>query len=409
MAYDNRPLTEQEQQFLLDHNAVLAPSLDYFFEHTTAILPSPGIDIIPHRARYQGTWIAELDLFYTHFKKPIIAITGSVGKTTVTSIITQLLQQAGWRIQAAGNIGTPMLEFIDQQNNLDGIVLEVSSFQLEQCSLFAPHLAIWTNFFPNHLDRHGTLDSYFDAKYVMIKNQSKQDYALLPVELRDQIIAKHPQSQINFFSPHGTSSDYTIDGTTLMHASNKRLIALDELPAVTFNTNWLIAYAALDILGVPAQPLQGSLSLEHRLEKVAVINGVPFYNDSKSTIPESTLAAINSVSANRILLFLGGLSKGVDRSVLIKSLTGKNIQIFCFGVEANTLHSLCIKNKIASSACATLDEAFMQCTQQLKTGDCVLFSPAGSSYDLFIDYQDRGASFKKQVLSYKSKVCSSNN
>ena len=133
-------------------------------ETTDMILPSPGIDVRPYHALYSGIWLSELDIFHAYFRKKIIAITGSVGKTSVTHGLNFVLQKAGMRTIAAGNIGLPCLSLISHQNEYDAVVLEVSSFQLEHCIQFAPDVAIWTNFYPNHLDRHGTMENYFLAK-----------------------------------------------------------------------------------------------------------------------------------------------------------------------------------------------------------------------------------------------------
>lgn len=402
-AFDDR-ITDAQRQFAVQHKVTLAPSAQHLIEENDYIMPSPGIDIRPYFEQYRGKWIFELDLFAQHFRKPIIAITGSVGKTTVTHLITQLLQEAGWRVQAGGNIGTPVFEFISQQENLDAIVLEISSFQLEYCTQFAPDLAVWTNLFPNHLDRHGTMEQYFDAKYIMIKNQRPHQKALLPLALRDQIENQKPQSSMYYFDVHSDdTSVYTLNKNNIVH-QKKLLISLDSVASITYPINWLIAYSALDVLGVPARPLHNAPTLEHRLEKVATVNGVTFYNDSKSTIAASTLTALNTITAPRIMLFLGGLSKGTDRSPLVQALSNKNVRVFCFGKEAPLLHNLCTQYRVTSTACASLDEAFNLCIQEISPGDCVLFSPAGSSYDLFANYQDRGAYFKKQVLAYQNKT-----
>ena len=166
----------------------------------------------------------------------------------------------------------------------------------------------------------------------------------------------------------------------------------------------LFRSAALDILGIPYQPhasLVSIASLEHRLEKVAEINGTVFYNDSKSTTPTSTLAAIEQFKDKRILLFLGGLNKGIDREPLIKALTRYTVHVFCFGKEATSIKTLCDSFSIPAHDFANLEDSFHASTQLLHHNDCVLFSPSGSSYDLFRDYQERGNTFKKLVVDHK--------
>ena len=171
-----------------------------------------------------------------------------------------------------------------------------------------------------------------------------------------------------------------------------------------FAVNWLIVEKALSLLGVAQQPLSAIQPIEHRLEHIAVIKGVVFYNDSKSTIPASTLAAVKNVTAKRIMLFLGGLSKGIDRTPLIAQLANKSIHVFCFGKEAEQLHAICAVNSIPSSSSANLDDAFALCVQTAGSGDCVLFSPAGSSFDLFENYEKRGEKFKQLVNTYRATI-----
>lgn len=408
--YDARPLSSDEINLLDQYGAKQAASLDALFDSCDQILPSPGIDIEPYQKTYGPRFLNELDLFFDAWQKPIVAITGSVGKTTTTTLITQLLQESGLRLCAAGNIGLPVFEVIDKRNELDAIVLEVSSFQLENCMRFAPDIAVWTNFFPNHLDRHKTVENYFDAKYALIKNQTAVQHALIPYELADRIAQRKPRSTVHTFGTQSSDAHYTLNNNAIVHAAvhpPQILINLADVPDCTFPLNWLVAYSVLDLMHVSATPLKTAVSLEHRLEKVATINGVTFYNDSKSTVPISTLAAVNTIKAPRILLFLGGLSKGIDRAPFIALLAQKPLSIFCFGKEAQDLHTMCKNSGIASSTYTTLEDAFIDCISQIESGDCVLFSPAGSSYDLFKNYEERGKAFKNQVLLYQKSLQSS--
>ncbi len=357
----------------------IAQSIQDLFAQSEYLLPSPGIDIWPYKNQYNGIWLTELDIFQSLFKKTIIAITGSVGKTTVTHLLTHTLKAASWQVEAAGNIGTPMLDMIEKQNELDAIVLELSSFQLEYAQSFAPDLAIWTNLYPNHLDRHTTMEGYFFAKYNILKNQTSAQQVLASLVLQSPIEKQQPKSSILFFDPREKPS---------VHPSG-------------FAVNWLIVEKALSLLQVTFPDHIEVSSLEHRLEKVAEINGVTFINDSKSTTPSSTLAAIESLEAPRILLFLGGLSKGIDRSDLIKKLRTKSIKVFCFGKESQQLFTLCLQHNIAASCHDTFDHAVKHCMKIVQSKDTVLFSPAGSSFDEFQNYEERGNRFKKIVLEHK--------
>ncbi len=195
-----KELSKDDRSFCELHNVNVirqnGNTVKTFLQNNDVILASPGIDLEPY-PNYKHKFITELDLFALHFNKPTIAITGSLGKTTVTYLLHQLLNPSTTAL--GGNIGIPMLDII-QQNNVKQAILEVSSFQLELSKQFAPDLAIWTNFYPNHLDRHKTLKDYFNAKYKLLEFQNKTQQTLVPIELFDAIIKKNPQSKLSFFS-----------------------------------------------------------------------------------------------------------------------------------------------------------------------------------------------------------------
>ncbi len=277
--YDMHPLVTQNCPF------EVVPALTDFFTRSDALLPSPGIDTRAYRTQYQGVWLTEVDLFQDFFHKKIIAITGSVGKTTITHFLTQLLKAAGWRVQAGGNIGLPMLSLIETQHKLDAVILELSSFQLEYARSFAPDLAIWANLYPNHLDRHSTMNDYFLAKYNIVKHQTPSQKALISNALQTRFEHCPPKSTVHFFDPHEHP-----------HSLN----------AVGFTENGLMVEKALSLLAVPLPKNITLLPLAHRCELVIQKNNITVINDSKSTTPASTLAAIQSINAPRTLLFLRG-------------------------------------------------------------------------------------------------------
>lgn len=400
--------------------------LHAFLERNTYIVPSPGINLLPHHA-FAHKWLAELDLFAAQYPKPIIAVTGTVGKTSVTHLLSQLLAAYGTRALTGGNIGIGMLDLLAQDkdaedNKSNMALLEVSSFQLELCKSFAPDLAIWTTFSENHLDRHGTMNAYFSAKYAIIKNQTASQQALLPLELIPYLRTQpKPASAISFFTHlQPTDEDFRLVdqyGVLYFTRSNKlirycagqeqSLFDLATLPSITFAQNWLIIASALHLLKLPleqlAQHAQTVSIPEHRLERVAAINGISFYNDSKSTTPPSTQAAIANFGSQPIHLFLGGLSKGIDRLPLIQSLGTNILHVYCFGAEADILHALCKDKGKTSSAHATMEDAFAHCIHQAQPCSIVLLSPSGSSYDLFVDYTHRGKRFKELVYNHQNK------
>ena len=359
----------------------IAYNHEALFNQCDFIIPSPGIAITPYKKMFAGKWLFELDLFQSLFKKKIGAITGSIGKTSVTHLLTQTLRAAGLKVMAAGNIGTPLLDCVEKQHELDLIILEVSSFQLEHTESFAPDLAIWTNFYPNHLDRHITIENYFDAKYHLIQFQKSSQSALIPIELKNAIEKKQPKSCLHSFDPLEKPQ----------HA----------LPG--FKANLLIIEKALSLLNIPFPQKIPLTQLEHRLEKVCAIQDTLFINDSKSTTIASTKAAVELFKGKQIILLLGGLSKGVDRSQLIASLPN-TVEVLCFGAESEELFNMCRTYTVRATAHTHLFKAIDHALRTLKSNTVVLLSPAGSSFDEFKNFEERGNLFKKIVLSYKETM-----
>lgn len=390
--------------------------IDEFLETNDFIVASPGINLEPYE-KYKHKWITELDIFSANFKKPVVSITGTVGKTTITHLIGEILKLKGINAIQAGNIGLGMCDLIEKQSEIDCVVLELSSFQLEHCISFAPDIAVWTNFYANHLDRHGTLQSYFDAKSKIFTNQLSNQKCLLPFTLAGQILRN--SNSCNFFSLNKpTDLKFLQKNDSLFFMQNESIYKLQDdklefvfdvskLPPITYLENWLIICAVLYLQNINISDVSNfNLQLpEHRLEKFAVKGNINFYNDSKSTIPDATIAAVTKLQEKPMMLFLGGLSKGVDRAPLIKDLKNyKNLKhIICFGKESESLKNICDLNEINSTSCATLEEAVELCFKIMHDNYQIVFSPAGSSFDLFLDYQDRGRKFK-QIVNDKIKM-----
>ena len=415
---DNCLFATHQVKFTTDLVTLLT-TCDYIF-------PSPGIDLAAYQD-YQAKFIFELDLFYENWHKPIIAITGTLGKTTLTTVLANVLNQSGVKAVAAGNVGLAMCDILSTDYEL--AVLELSSFQLEQCKTFAPDLAIWTNLYPNHLDRHKTFKRYLMAKANIFLQQNSKQIALLPISLfnnlqelglenldfksqlylfgteqellnLDRIIPVYLRNKIQgvfvkqgervllIASPFNKSSEINI-------ANLKNFENID-----TYEIN-LVILAAVSYLRQLALPTNLKFSaIAHRVEQFYTsVDGIFFYNDSKSTVAEATLAAVQKLSARPVILFLGGLSKGVDRTSLVQSLSGCVQEVICFGGEADILYHMCQKNNIKSTKFLDLESALDYCLQVAKSGNQILFSPAGSSFDLFANYVQRGETFKKLVLA----------
>ena len=385
------------------------------------IIPSASVDIRRLYKSYKKQWLFELDLFTESFFKPIVAITGTVGKTTITKLLADILQQYRQKFCVGGNIGTGTLDLIQNQDSVDFALLETADIQLKYATHFAPDLAVWTNFSPNHLDWHDTIEDYFKAKCNILMHQKPHQKALVPVEiipkLRSLTNLKNRSLYVFSCKPLARAETtlmqpddilFVIEHNAIVKYANQNrthLIDLTQLPEITFTQNWLIICCVLDMLGLPLEKLVRStqnLTLPaHRFEKVATVNQIDFYKDSKRATPASTLAAVQKLHNKPIILFLGGLSKGIDRTKLIKDLKNHVKIIYCFGSEAQELYNACTMHTIPAYCSDTLDKAFHACIDNLQPGDQVLFSPAGSSFDLFKNYQDRGNYFKKLVDQLK--------
>lgn len=389
-----------------------------FLATNDLILVSPGIKLHDYQ-EYGHKFINELDLLHKATKNSIIAITGTIGKTSITHLLEKIIQHTYPKTIAAGNIGNPMLSLIT--NPQEHAILELSSFQLQPIQAFAPDLAIITNFYPNHLDHHQTIDEYFRAKCNILRYQTEKQQALLPLDLMDQITSvMSPHRNWNLCSAnlptdeelnkYGQHTIYYLDEMQIYQIKNgckQQIFNITTLPVITFDTNWLIIIAACHLYNIPLTsiaPAVNDIQLpDHRLQKIGSFNGLTFYNDSKSTVWQATLQAVKAMDATiPLALFLGGLSKGADRKPLIEGLRQHtNIKIYAFGKEAQQIVDLCKAYHIPAYNYQTLDEAFDSCMQQSSSPTTILLSPGGSSFDLFADYQARGIYFTQLVQKYR--------
>lgn len=398
-------------------------SIQAFLLSRDIILVSPGIPLHCYQA-YAHKFISELDIFYHHNRIPTIAITGSLGKTTITHLLSNILQKIDMNTVAAGNIGYPMLSVISpadlhNEPEIEKIVLELSSFQLQQACNFAPDLAIITNVYDNHLDHHTSPDEYFDAKCNIFRKQDQDQIALIPYEFATKLSIEFQQNNFIFFSSSKLPNQdlqkiqahqmlYFIDNHIIYKQHNditSIIFDTSTLPPITFATNWLIIIATLDIEKISLSTISEIIDQldipDHRLQKIASCNGSDFYNDSKSTVWQATLQAVNAMTDGKpIKLFLGGLSKGADRTPLIQALIDKNIEIYAFGKEAEQLGNMCKQLNITHYVHVTLQDSFHVCIKNITKPCNILFSPAGSSYDLFDNYIQRGQTFTQLVNNY---------
>lgn len=416
--WDNRSINDDERALVPDVHFFSKDdiSLDDFFKQNDKICVSPGIDIRPY-LKYSEKLLAELDLFASACRKKTIAITGTLGKTTITTLIHELLP---YKNLCGGNIGYAMLDLIPVQDAVEWLVLEISSFQLAQNKIFAPDIAIWTNFYSNHLDWHGTLKHYFDSKWLLFDKQKSGQYGLFSVSLFDGIAGPWFEEKLkNYCGEAVFISDSIPTSSTLSKKllQNKKIffvdggfcycarvinekivgseLLLDLRKSSGFLGNLVFIQAVHNILGAEVNLInQKNSVIDHRCELFATIKGIDFINDSKSTVMEATIAAVKklSQSGRPIILILGGLGKGVDRTPLCSFISGeKSIKkVFCLGDKAPEFN--CYEKH---SSLSDLLRATMQIAAD---GDQVLFSPSGTSFDMFKNFEERGDLFKRTVL-----------
>jgi UDP-N-acetylmuramoylalanine--D-glutamate ligase len=343
-----------------------------------------------------------------------IGITGSAGKTTTTALVGQMARTAfGEKVFIGGNIGDPLLNYVDKMKPEDLAILEISSFQLEQLTL-SPRIAVVLNITPNHLDRHKTMDAYSTAKQRILDFQATGDTTILCREDPGSwnLHGKVNGHLITFgFGQVPTMQDgsYLLNGTLYLH---KRL---EEIPLLHRDQLHLrgdhnlmnalaafaIGYAAqlpLDAMRQAAMDFQG---VPHRLEFVREVNGVKWYNDSIATAPERTMAAIRSFS-EPIVLLLGGRDKNLPWEELAALVHERVAQVVIFG-EATEKIASALKmadgpHQQKVQRCKDLEEAVQVAALFAKAGDVVLLSPGGTSFDQFADFEERGEAFRKWVL-----------
>ena len=350
--------------------------------------------------------IGEIELAAQSLPGRIVAITGSNGKTTTTTLTGEILTAGGLPTLVGGNIGTPAISLVERAKPDHIIVLEVSSFQLETIQTFRPKMAVILNITPDHLDRHRTFAAYAGAKARIFENQQADDFAVLNADDPNCVaLAEGIRAHICWFSrkkevQQGASVQ---DGRIgFRDAGGKREIMLvSEIPLKGAHNleNVLAAICAGALMGVKPEHIRRAVqqfkAVEHRLEYVATIRGVDYYNDSKATNVDATIKALESFPAN-IHLILGGKDKGSDYTVLNDLLRERVKRVYTIGAAAEKIESH-IKGAAEIVPAETLDDAVRRAAAVAQAGDVVLLAPACASFDQFDNYEHRGRVFKEVV------------
>src|ERR1700730_14238615 len=384
------------------------------FLHQDLIVPSPGVPadfplLLAARGNDIAIW-SEIELAYRFLHGTLIGITGSNGKTTTTALVEHILRDAEFPTVLAGNIGTPLISCVELTKRNSVTVVALSSFQLELIETFRPSISLFLNLTPDHLDRHRSMEIYGAAKARIFENQIEEDAAILNAD--DPAVTPYApeRPRVYWFSRkqrvaqgaylHGDDLVFRDDGAqeTILKSSEIPLVGAHNLE------NVLAAVVATRLAGASAQAVSKGIrsfaGVEHRLEFVAEINGVRYYNDSKATNVDATLKALDAFPGP-ILIILGGKDKGSDYTVLRKPLREKAILALLIGAGAEKIEKQ-ITGSVTIERAGTLEHAVETASRAARIGDVVLLAPACASFDQFENYEQRGRLFKDLVRNLQT-------
>lgn len=380
-----------------------------FFQKADLIIISPGIpyDIEPlNAARKKGIpIIGEMELASIFLKTPILAVTGTNGKSTTVSLLHKILLAGGKKSFLGGNIGKPLIDLVLSGEKMDYAVVEVSSFQLETTGEFHPRIAACLNVTADHLDRHPTFEEYLRFKKRIYLKMDKEDLLILNGDDEyTKNFAKETRIRRQFFSRNRSEKNgcvITGEGIEFVGSGGSEKISFAKMKLTGAHNQENVAAASLmaKAVGIPVNIIQKTTDefqgLPHRMEFVRELNGVKYYNDSKGTNVGSTIKSVESFNSPLILL-AGGKDKGTDLSPL-NSLLKERVKVLILFGEAKERMRKAWSSLTKTIVVNTLSEGVKKSRTEAKDGDIVLFSPACSSFDQFKDYKHRGECFRTYV------------
>jgi UDP-N-acetylmuramoylalanine--D-glutamate ligase len=364
------------------------------------VVPSPGVPA--HHRVFSAAFaagvpvVSEIELAWRRAPMPLVAVTGTNGKTTVTTLVADMLNRSGRRAVAAGNIGLPLVDAVER--DVDVVVAEVSSFQLQHSDGFRPSVAVWLNLAEDHLDWHPTMEHYAAAKARIWANQGEGDLALVNAD--DAVVMAAAASAPARVETFGLGpADWRVADGALVGPVGP-VVAVAELPRTLPHdlSNSLAAAAAAVAAGAEVDACARALvefrGLPHRVELVGDAGGVRFFDDSKATTPASVLAAVAGFES--VVLVAGGRNKGLDLGVL-RSLAPKLRAVVAIGDAASEVEKAFL-GVVPVTVATSMDDAVARARQAARGGDVVLLSPGCASYDWYRNYAERGDDFRRAVL-----------
>ncbi|MEW6146000.1 MAG: UDP-N-acetylmuramoyl-L-alanine--D-glutamate ligase [Thermodesulfobacteriota bacterium] len=376
--------------FLAADTIVLSPGVPFGIPPVREAL-GRGIEVISE---------VELASRFIDKAKPVIAVTGSNGKTTTSTLIARILEKNGLKVFLGANIGTPLIQIADDCGRYDVLVLELSSFQLQGIDSFRPGVSVILNVSPNHLDHHASFDEYAESKMKIFSNQTEKDWCIYKSD--DEVIGKYicdARPRKIPFGPGRAEDGVSYDGRGIRYGNDYYDLTGVKLIGYHNVENIMAAIAAATIMGCDPGLIREAVMefdpLPHRIEFIGEIRGARFYNDSKSTSPAATLRALESLPPPMILI-AGGKDKGVSFEPLREEIE-KKVKFMVLMGESRFRMQRDLGGKVDSSLAASLEEAMEKTLENLAPGDSVLFSPACSSFDMFQSYEERGRRYKDLV------------
>jgi UDP-N-acetylmuramoylalanine--D-glutamate ligase len=380
------------------------------------VVVSPGVPWdLPelNEARAAGVEvIAELELGYRFIAGTVAAVTGTKGKSTTTAALGAMLQEAGRDVRVGGNIGTAVTGLLDGATEKTVFVLEVSSFQLEGTSTFHPHVSVFTNLSPDHLDRHPSFEAYAEAKARVFARQTERDFAVVNADDPGVMaLARRGRARVVPFSAEvpAEGAGFVGEEARLREADQEETL-FDRrrlrVPGLHLAVDLLAAGTAARLLGVPREAVTRAAErfpgIENVLEHVADIRGVAFFNDTKATNVDAAQKSLEAF-AGPVLPILGGRFKGGAFSDLRPILARRGRAVLAIG-EARPLIVEALAGHVPVIECASLEEAVEQALAAAQPGDTVVLAPACASFDMFRDYVERGRAFKDAVQRLATRM-----
>ncbi len=401
---------------LLEHHIASETGLhsDKIYDSELWVI-SPGIPknspIIQKAQEIGIPIVSEIEFASWFTNSPIIAVTGSNGKTTTVNILYKMCQSDRINTLMAGNIGIPFSSrVLDERTNPkknSTYILEISSFQMEFVKHFHPKIAVYTNLSADHLDRHGTMDEYINMKLEMVKNMGPGDHIVYNADDPQlNVLFKDNNTNLKPFSISQSGMTYSLDSKYINSVHGEKIIALEEISLHGQHNllNILAAATTSNIMGILNQQIADVMKnftgIEHRLEKVATIDGIIYINDSKATNLESVNAAIDSFDIP-IILILGGRNKGADFRLLLPHIKSSHVRDIVSYGEAGEHILNAIGDAVRSVQVTDLNSAVERARTLATPGDVVLLSPGCASFDEFSNFEERGEYFKSRVLRLK--------